>query len=183
VRRGSRALVQCDDAERRDIEKCAKKFGGMLVWHAQIVYRLTTNHGDLERSLRRDAVKIAGPLWQRSLRRSWGSGNRQGDRDRVRFGTDRHGQPRDYLLKHLLRHRQWHCIALCDINQEHLDRSARLSEPRETQGLPELLNRTDVDAVLIATPLFTHFAITRDALLAGKHVFCEKSLVFKPHQR
>jgi predicted dehydrogenase len=34
--------------------------------------------------------------------------------------------------------------------------------------------------VLISTPLYTHFPITRDALQAGKHVFCEKSLVFTP---
>jgi predicted dehydrogenase len=30
--------------------------------------------------------------------------------------------------------------------------------------------------------LFRHFPITRDALLAGKHVFCEKCLVFKPEE-
>ena len=27
-----------------------------------------------------------------------------------------------------------------------------------------------------------HYPITRDALMAGKHVFCEKSLVFKPEE-
>ena len=39
-----------------------------------------------------------------------------------------------------------------------------------------------MDCVYIATPLFQHFPVTRDALLAGKHVFCEKSLVFKPEE-
>jgi predicted dehydrogenase len=34
--------------------------------------------------------------------------------------------------------------------------------------------------VLVATPLYMHFPITKDALEAGKHVFCEKCLVFKP---
>src|SRR5205823_14817078 len=29
---------------------------------------------------------------------------------------------------------------------------------------------------------YMHFPVTRDALLAGKHVFCEKSLVFKPEE-
>ena len=33
-----------------------------------------------------------------------------------------------------------------------------------------------------ATPLYTHFPVTRDALLAGKHVFREKSLVHKPEE-
>jgi predicted dehydrogenase len=35
---------------------------------------------------------------------------------------------------------------------------------------------------LIAVPLYRHFVVTRDSLLAGKHVFCEKSLVFKPDE-
>jgi predicted dehydrogenase len=35
---------------------------------------------------------------------------------------------------------------------------------------------------MIATPLYMHFPCTKDALLAGKHVFCEKSLVFRPEE-
>lgn len=33
-----------------------------------------------------------------------------------------------------------------------------------------------IDAVVISTPTATHFALARDALLAGKHVLCEKPL-------
>jgi len=36
--------------------------------------------------------------------------------------------------------------------------------------------------VYVTTPLFVHFPITKDALQAGKHVFCEKCLVFKPEE-
>ncbi len=51
------------------------------------------------------------------------------------------------------------------------------------QGLPTSCSTgKDIEAVVIATPLFEHFPVTRDALLAGKHVFCEKSLVFKPEE-
>jgi predicted dehydrogenase len=39
----------------------------------------------------------------------------------------------------------------------------------------ELLD-ADVDAVVLATPIHTHFALAREALLAGKHVLVEKPL-------
>ena len=40
-----------------------------------------------------------------------------------------------------------------------------------------LLSRSDIDAVVIATPAETHFTLAREALLAGKHVYVEKPLV------
>jgi predicted dehydrogenase len=39
-----------------------------------------------------------------------------------------------------------------------------------------LLDDKNVDAVLIATPLSTHSAIAIDALDAGKHIYCEKTM-------
>ncbi len=41
----------------------------------------------------------------------------------------------------------------------------------------EVLEKADVDAVVISTPLTTHAQIALDALDAGKYVFCEKTLV------
>jgi len=35
---------------------------------------------------------------------------------------------------------------------------------------------TDLDAVIIATPVFTHYQLARDFLLAGKHVLVEKPI-------
>jgi predicted dehydrogenase len=40
----------------------------------------------------------------------------------------------------------------------------------------EVLDRADVDAVVIATPARTHFGITKAALEAGKHVLLEKPM-------
>jgi predicted dehydrogenase len=37
-----------------------------------------------------------------------------------------------------------------------------------------LLRRPDVDAVAVATPTASHYAIVKDAIEAGKHVLCEK---------
>jgi predicted dehydrogenase len=40
------------------------------------------------------------------------------------------------------------------------------------------LLETDLDAIVVATPIETHFPLTRDALLAGKHVLVEKPLAY-----
>jgi predicted dehydrogenase len=73
------------------------------------------------------------------------------------------------------------CVALCDIKQQPLDDTAKKlsASPRKYQDHRELLADKDVEAVVVAVPLYLHFAITRDTLLAGKHVLCENSLVFK----
>src|SRR5437879_1291827 len=44
-----------------------------------------------------------------------------------------------------------------------------------TSQVEELL-RSDVDAVIIATPVRTHYALAKQALLHGKHVLVEKPL-------
>jgi predicted dehydrogenase len=41
------------------------------------------------------------------------------------------------------------------------------------------LFESDIDAVVIATPVHTHYALARAALLANKHVFVEKPLAVK----
>lgn len=46
---------------------------------------------------------------------------------------------------------------------------------KTTDDYRELL-ASDVDAVVVATPVSTHFQIARDALLSGKHVLVEKPL-------
>lgn len=40
----------------------------------------------------------------------------------------------------------------------------------------EILNDKDIDAIVIATPVFTHFALAKRALLMGKHVLIEKPM-------
>ena len=40
----------------------------------------------------------------------------------------------------------------------------------------EILARPDIDAVVVATPTSTHYKIVKAALLAGKHVLCEKPI-------
>jgi predicted dehydrogenase len=66
---------------------------------------------------------------------------------------------------------------LCDQDDERLQRyGARFPEARTTSRFDDLLADGGLDAVVVATPVVTHFELGRQALLAGKNVFVEKPL-------
>jgi predicted dehydrogenase len=65
--------------------------------------------------------------------------------------------------------------ALCDVSEERRSTfAARYPEARVTGEFDDLLSDDDLDAVVIATPVTTHYDLTRRALEAGKHVLVEK---------
>src|SRR5581483_3959089 len=64
---------------------------------------------------------------------------------------------------------------LCDLDAERLDRlAARYPHARATASYDELLADDGLDAVVVATPVPTHYELAKQALEAGKHVFVEK---------
>jgi predicted dehydrogenase len=66
---------------------------------------------------------------------------------------------------------------ICDLDPERLDRfGRRYPSARATRDFDNVLADPTVDAVVIATPVFTHFALASRALNAGKHVFVEKPI-------
>jgi predicted dehydrogenase len=97
------------------------------------------------------------------------------------IGTGSRGQ---YLLDHMVKIDAGRCLAVCDIYEPNLKKgvAAAGSKPTAYKDYRELLARQDLEAVLVVTPLYMHYPVVRDALLAGKHVFCEKSLVFRPEE-
>ncbi|MBV8833944.1 MAG: Gfo/Idh/MocA family oxidoreductase [Acidobacteriaceae bacterium] len=104
--------------------------------------------------------------------------------EQIKYGMIGTGSRGTYLLGHLANIDNGRCVALCDINEEALDHAAEVikTNPKKYKDYRELLADKDIEAILIAVPLYVHFPITRDALLAGKQTFCEKSLVFKPEE-
>jgi predicted dehydrogenase len=54
--------------------------------------------------------------------------------------------------------------------------AARYPAMRRSTEYRSLLADPDIDAVVVATPVSTHFELARQALVAGKHVFVEKPM-------
>jgi predicted dehydrogenase len=93
------------------------------------------------------------------------------------IGTGGRGQ---YLLGLLKSVDNGRCAAICDIDDENLNKGllAIGEGPKKYKDYRQLLADSSVESVLIATPVYLHYQMLEDALKAGKHVFCEKSLVF-----
>jgi predicted dehydrogenase len=63
---------------------------------------------------------------------------------------------------------------LCDTEPSRAAIAQRYPHARFTESFDEMLADDDLDAVVIATPVPTHFELARQALSAGKHVLVEK---------
>lgn len=90
-----------------------------------------------------------------------------------------------YWGKNLVRnyHQLGALRVICDRNESLLDQFRGQYPAVETcLVFNEVLSRDDVQGVVIATPAETHFAIAREALLSGKHVYVEKPLVLDENE-
>jgi len=66
---------------------------------------------------------------------------------------------------------------ICDVSEDRLNSSGRrYPSAKPTLHYQQLLEDPLLDAVIIATPIFTHFELAVAALEAGKHTFVEKPL-------
>src|SRR5437667_6101116 len=73
-------------------------------------------------------------------------------------------------------------VAVSDVYQRRLTRAKGICQGDGYPDYRKLLDRKDVDAVLIATPDHWHAKISIDAMAAGKHVYCEKPLTHTVEQ-
>ena len=79
---------------------------------------------------------------------------------------------------------------ICDVFDQHAERGLATAanevrpgggkgnnlKAKRYKNYQDLLNDKDIDAVIVATPDHHHAHITSEAVKAGKHVYCEKSI-------
>lgn len=71
-------------------------------------------------------------------------------------------------------------VACCDIIPDNLNAAMAKADPKAKAYIDyeQLLADKNVDAVVIATPLYLHYAMAVAALSVNKHVYVEKSMAF-----
>jgi predicted dehydrogenase len=134
---------------------------------------------------RRDVIKTAGAATAAAAVVQMGApAIVKAGPEQVKFGVVGVGGRGSYLLKHLTKVDNGRCVAVCDVDSVRLDKAAGIigTNPAKYKDYRELLSDKNVDSVIVAVPLFLHYKVTQDSLQAGKHTFCEKSLVFKPEE-
>lgn len=79
------------------------------------------------------------------------------------------------LVRNLAESRKCGRLVCCDIDAARLElMKGRYSSVETVSSLDDLLRRDGLDAVMLATPISSHYELARQALLSGKHVFVEK---------
>ena len=71
---------------------------------------------------------------------------------------------------------------LCDADPAKRELGSRYPQARWTDSFAEMLEDPELEAVVIATPVPTHYELARHALEAGKHVLVEKPPAMRGHE-
>jgi predicted dehydrogenase len=100
-----------------------------------------------------------------------------GANDRVRVGVIGPGRQGRGVMKTFMRNADAQIVALCDVFQPQMDfaiKDAKLEGVETYRDFRRMLDRKDIDAVIVASPDHWHALQTVMACQAGKDVYVEK---------
>ncbi len=104
-----------------------------------------------------------------------------GANDRIRVGAIGTGERCQYLLSLVNKIGGNEITAVCDVYEPHADEAQAKAAPnaQKVDDYRRVLERKDIDAVVIGTPDHWHVPITIAAVQAGKDVYCEKPVTHR----
>lgn len=104
-------------------------------------------------------------------------------KDAVGIGIIGYGYWGPNLVRNFFETATARVIAVSDLSEQRLAAvRARYPTIRTTTDYRELLKDPTIDAILVATPVATHFPLANEALKAGKHVLVEKPIASTAEQ-
>jgi predicted dehydrogenase len=132
----------------------------------------------------------AGPTIVKPSALGGGNGNAPAPSERVTMAFIGIGNMGSGHLGNFLSNRDVQLLAMCDVREEVRNKTKKQVEDRYAEvfdsssysgcatylDFQELLQREDLDAVLIATPEHWHAVMSIEAAKAGKDIYCEKPL-------
>jgi predicted dehydrogenase len=99
--------------------------------------------------------------------------------DRIRIGLIGAGSRGQQDLRDAIKLPGVECVAVADIYSRRRDEAKAIAPNAMMYEDPRrLLDRNDIDAVIVATPVFLHSKYLQDVLAAGKDVYCEKTMTW-----
>jgi len=101
----------------------------------------------------------------------------------IRIGVIGYGYWGPNLVRNFMAAPDSAVTRVCDLRKERLSTLGKLYPGLKTcSDSSDLINDPQIDAVVIATPVSTHFELAMSALKAGKHVLVEKPLAARSDQ-
>jgi predicted dehydrogenase len=109
----------------------------------------------------------------------------QSPNDAVRVAVIGVGNRGSHLLRTILKVPGVKIVALCDIDPDNLNKAVETAKaaghtPDAFAEYRKLLDRKDIDAVLVATPVDLHKEMAISTLEVGKNLYCEKPMALTP---
>jgi len=110
--------------------------------------------------------------------RSFGQEGKSSPNERIGLGFIGVGPRGMALLREFQQFPDVDIVAVCDVHQERVDKAVSATQGKAVgfKDFRRVLDRRDVDAVVIATPPHWHALISILACQAGKDVYCEKPM-------
>src|SRR5690349_10191057 len=104
-----------------------------------------------------------------------------GANERIRVGIIGAGERGAYHAERLQRHGDAEVVSICDVYRMRAETAAERSNPRATvvKDYRRLLDRNDIDAVVVSVSDHNHTPILLNSLDAGKDVYLEKPMTYR----
>ncbi len=109
----------------------------------------------------------------------WGNTRVRGANDRIRVGVLGSGGRARSIMRILNQFPESEIVAVCDVYEPHREAGMKLAagDAQAAEDYRRVLDRKDVDAVLIGTPDHWHKQMVIDSVSAGKDCYLEKPIM------